>query len=142
MRLAVLAAGGADPARLGEALGALASSAHLGRSNARLERVLQVVLVEVLGPFDLPLPIALLCDGEGQLVAIHADPVDVPRLLQDAERAGHLDPSSGSTELVSGGRWIAQGGRDLAVLGSVFQMLGERELAQYYAELLRGAREE
>ncbi|MFN0007534.1 MAG: CRTAC1 family protein [Planctomycetota bacterium] len=111
-------------------------------ADQRFHRALEVFLVEILGPFDrVPYPLTMLFDSAGQLTAVYAGPAPVERILADVTLARDLDPATRSTELLLGGRWARPGARNLQVVGQVFDLLGDAEMARYYrglAELQAG----
>jgi len=107
-----------------------------GYADRNLMQTLEVYFVEVFGRSeDVSLPTSLLIDEAGQLVAIYQGAVDVDQLLADVALVKRMDPASGNTELLSGGRWFQRGMREFELLSPVFAELGRERLSQYYGEL-------
>ena len=77
-----------------------------GRADRGTRQLLEVLLLEVLGPYsDLPLPLGMLFDGGGRLCCLYVGELDPELVLADArsiERAGRdaLWPVP-----LTGGRW-------------------------------------
>ncbi len=124
---------GADQAQVLRALEGSPLLAQAGFATARLRQLLEVLLIEVLGPFEaLPQPLHLILDKGGNLVAIHAAPSDYSLVLRDAATASYLAPEDRGTEALLGGSWARQPARDLKQVAEVLKHLGIPELAQYY----------
>lgn len=106
------------------------------RIGQRETRLLQALLVEVLGPFpDLPQPIGLLLDRGGNLVAVYTGRYGFGHLFLDAQAAARKAPDERDTLALTGGRWLGRPRRALADLAGVLELLGERDLAAWYREL-------
>ena len=77
-----------------------------GRAGSAERLILDLVLGRTLAPFEeMPLPLCLLLDAEGDLGCIHVGEVDALALQADAKRlAGRRDPAE--TTCLTGGRWI------------------------------------
>src|SRR5690606_278811 len=102
-------------------------------------QALEVLLVEVLGPFErIPLPLALLVDRGGSLALLRAGPVETQALLADALAVARLAPERRGTEvLAGGGRWARPPERALGAVGDVFERLGRPDWAAWYRERAR-----
>ncbi len=95
------------------------------------EQVLQALLIEVLGHYpDLDLPLSLLCDAGGNLVAVHFASTTPERIVRDLRKARYMTPEDPRTTSLSGGRWIRRPQRQFGQLAQVLQMLGARDLAK------------
>lgn len=111
----------------------LASTA--GLADRRFHQVVEVFLVEVLGPFDrLAYPLTLLFDRAGQLTAVYTGTAPVDTILADAR---NLDPAGRTTERLLGGRWAQAGARNLEGVAQIFDLLGDAEMGRYYHGLAR-----
>jgi len=119
----------------------LGLSARAGRAGPRFLRALEVLLVEVVGPFDrLAYPLVLLFDAAGQLTAVYAGTPDVGRVLVDVAATRALNPAETSTATLLGGRWVKPRARNLRGVAQIFDLLGDAELAQYYRGFVRAAK--
>ena len=106
-----------------------------GPADRRFLRIAQVLLVEVLGPFDrVPYPLTLCFDRAGQLAVVHAGTPGVDRILADVALVQELDPAGRSTESLLGGRWSQPPARGLENVAKVFELLGEPDLASFYGD--------
>jgi hypothetical protein len=107
-----------------------------GAADARFTLPLEVVLVEVLGPYDkLAMPIQLLLDGSGQLAVLYSGAADPARIVTDAETLRRMDPKGRATDALLGGRWAAGfPARDLGSVAEVFQSLGLNDLERFYRD--------
>ena len=104
-----------------------------GRADKRFLQALQVLLVEVLGPFDrLACPMLLLFDKGGQLTVVYTGVPDVAAVIADASTTRALDPAGGSTEPLLRGRWARTYPRNLEGLAQIFDLLGDPDLGRYY----------
>ena len=129
-----LSGGEADEAWLSE-LGLSERSLRAARND---EQVLQALLLEVLGAYpDLELPLSLLCDGGGSLVALHFADSSAAAVVRDLRKLKYLRPEDPGTTAVSGGRWLHRPPRQYAELSQVLGMLGARELGAALAERAR-----
>lgn len=109
---------------------------HAGLASKRFLQALEVVLLEVLGPYErLPLPIVLVLDRAGSLVLLHCGRTDVARVVADAARVAALNPNARSTEKILGGRWARSPHRDFDGLATIFDRLGDAPLASYYRQI-------
>jgi hypothetical protein len=109
-----------------------------GPADRRFHQMIEVFLVEVLGPFDrVAYPLVLLFDRAGQLTVVYTGTEDVETILRDVALARDLDPSGGSTEPLLGGRWALPGRRNLEGVAQIFDLLGDAEMGRYYRGLAR-----
>jgi len=110
-----------------------------GLLDARAAQALEVLLVEVLGPFEkLPLPIALAIDRGGSLALVRCGPVHADALHADLRAVAQLEPTRRGTEaLVGGGRWARLPERGLGSVADVFERLGRPDWAAWYRERAR-----
>ena len=114
----------------------LGVDALAGRADKRFLLDLQVLLVEVLSPFDrLAYPLVLLFDGAGQLTAVYSGSLKAEDVFLDARTIVASDPTGPSTEVLLKGHWIAPFPRNLEGVGQIFDVLGEAELGRYYHAL-------
>ncbi len=122
-----------------ELLSRAGARAEGGIADKRLLQVVEVLLVEVLGPFDrLPLPAFLFLDSGGALALVRCGPSAGESILADAAAVGALDPTRRGTEaLLGGGRWARPPERELGMVAQVFELLGRTELAAWYREEAR-----
>ena len=108
---------------------------HLGGRITRIGRaVIELVASRTLAPYDdVPLPLGLLFDAEGDLVCMNVGGLDLVSLLDDVGRmAGREDPSS--TLALTGGRWSAEApARLLDDVPDKLRSLGLNELADFLA---------
>lgn len=108
------------------------------RASAGEERVLQALLIEVLGAYhDIELPFTLILDGGGNLAALHFAESDAARIVRDLRKARYMNPEDPSTTALSGGRWLRRPRRQLEELSAVLQMLGARDLSRALGELAK-----
>lgn len=113
----------------------LGLDARAGPADKRFHQALEVMLIEVLGPFDrLPMPLTLLFDRGGQLLVVYCGDLEVRGLMRDASIAGEMDPKARTTEKLSSGRWVARPARDLEAVAQVYDLLGRSDLAQFCRE--------
>jgi hypothetical protein len=116
-------------------LGLTESSLRAARND---EQVLQALLLELLGAYpDLELPLSLLCDSGGNLVAVHFADTSAEAILRDLRKLKYLRPDDVGTTAVSGGRWLRRPPRQYAELAQVLAMLGARELGKALAQIQR-----
>ncbi len=107
---------------------------HAGPAGARFRQTLEVCLIEVLGPFpSLPLPLELVLDRGGRLMAVHAAPDDLARLLEDVRIAARIDPAKEGTEALMGGEWAQLPARHFDQVAEVFRALGLNDLGEFYS---------
>jgi len=85
---------------------------------------------------DMPLPVSLLLDQDGQLVQIHLGAVRVPALLQDLAILRRMDPHSPSASSLAYGRRIVFRDRDFEGIANLFLEAKIPELAAYYTSFL------
>lgn len=115
------------------------SKISVGPLDARGAQALEVLLVEILGPFDkIPLPLVLAIDRGGSIALVRCGPVGAEALWADARGVARLDPSTRGTEsLVGGGRWARVPERTLGPVGEVFERLGRPDWAAWYRDRAR-----
>ncbi|MEM9801924.1 MAG: CRTAC1 family protein [Planctomycetota bacterium] len=103
-----------------------------GRAGRAASTIVELVLAATLAPYDdLPLPIALLFDAEGDLGCLYVGDVDVDAIARDARvLAQRADPSALAG--LTGGRWAsAPPKRDLERFADVLARSGLDELAEH-----------
>jgi hypothetical protein len=109
-----------------------------GLLDARAAQALEVLLVEILGPFEkIPLPLVLAIDRAGSLALVRCGPVTGAALWTDARAVAQLAPGRGTEALVGGGRWARAPERSLGPVGDVFERLGRPEWAEWYRQRAR-----
>lgn len=85
---------------------------------------------------DMPLPVSLLLDAEGNLVQLHLGAVRMPILLQDLKILKRIDPKSPSASALAYGRLISFRDRDFATIGKRFEEAGMVELGAYFRQFV------
>jgi hypothetical protein len=103
-----------------------------GRADAATRLVLDLVLGRTLAPFDdLPLPIGMLLDGEGDLACLYVGALPADVIEEDAARlAARVDPAS--TLALTGGSWMRSSPqRRLGTLAEGLRARGFNELADH-----------
>jgi hypothetical protein len=119
-------------------IASLGLGARAGPADRRFLQALEVVLIEVLGPFEkLPLPLHLLVDREGQLAVFHCGASDPATIAADYARVRALGPGR-STDALLGGFWAQPPSRDLASVAQIFHTIGRSELARAYQSIAHG----
>jgi hypothetical protein len=117
-------------------------AASSGPADARFTLALEVVLVEVLGPYEkLAMPLQLLLDPAGQLVAVYSGEKDLARILPDVETLRAMDPTGRYTEELLGGHWVRFLSRDIDSVADTFAALNLNDLAQFYRETSRARKQ-
>ena len=105
-----------------------------GRLGEREKTLVEFAILEVIGNFDdLPLPVALLFDGRGQLGALYLGALDPERLALDAEalERGLARADARWPLELTGGRWLQRGPeRRLEQMRRFVKRGGYRELAE------------
>jgi len=123
-----------DEAYVRDVLGTLGPDSLGGRIDARLQLLFEMLMFEVLGPFDdQPLPVGLLFDVEGTLSVFYMGKVDADEVVRDAKLASS---AVGQKEArwpvaLTGGRWAMGRGPDRAIpnLRSFLRKQGFRGVA-------------
>jgi hypothetical protein len=85
---------------------------------------------------DMPLPVSLLLDQEGNLVQIHLGAVRIPNLLRDLTILRRMDPRSPSASALAYGSRIAFRDRDFEGIARLFREANMPELAAYYTSFI------
>lgn len=85
---------------------------------------------------DMPLPVSLLLDQEGNLVQIHLGAVRIPNLLRDLAILRRMDPASPSASALAYGSRIAFRDRDFEGIARLFREANMPELAAYYTSFI------
>ncbi|MFT5050625.1 MAG: hypothetical protein ACI8QZ_002027 [Chlamydiales bacterium] len=86
-----------------------------GRIDARLQLLFEMLVFEVVGPFDdQPLPLGLLFDVEGALSVLYLDEIDAAEVLRDGRLASSAvgQKSARWPVALTGGRWAMGHGPD------------------------------
>jgi hypothetical protein len=97
---------------------------------------LEITMIEVFHRADrAPLPLDLLLDSEGQLVALYLAPVGPAELAADLAALKKLDPKSVATPRFLGGRWLQRPHRDYAELARIYDGMGNKAQAELYERL-------
>jgi peroxiredoxin len=81
---------------------------------------------------DIPLPVSLLLDQEGNLVQIHLGAVRIPNLLRDLGILRDMDPRSPSASALSFGSRVVFRDRDFNGIAKLFADAELPQLAAYY----------
>ncbi len=109
-----------------------------GRADDATRTLIEILLVECIGNFDdLPLPVALLFDGGGELSAVYVGRVDAREVLADAEvvEATRAAPDGRWPAALAGGTWaVRRPSRGLEFLQKIFAKGGYSELARELAK--------
>jgi hypothetical protein len=101
-----------EAARVVDRMEALFPGVIGGRSDRRTSALIELVLQATLGIYDdVALPLGLLMDSEGRLVALHMGPPDVASILDQARRLREGDPRDEGrwSHALTGGRWLFAG---------------------------------
>jgi hypothetical protein len=107
-------------------------------ADKRFLQDLQVLIMEVLGPFDrLAYPLTLLFDRGGQLTVLYSGAPSIDDVLADAATTRGLDPARLTTEPLLRGKWVRPAPRNVEGLAQIFDLLGRSELGNYYHALAR-----
>ncbi len=85
---------------------------------------------------DMPLPVSLLLDQEGNLVQIHLGEMRIPNLLRDLAILRRMDPHSPSASALAYGSRIAFRDRDFEGISRLFKEANMPELGAYYASFI------
>ncbi|MAB79965.1 MAG: hypothetical protein CMJ89_11490 [Planctomycetes bacterium] len=109
---------------------------NAGYADKPLLEAIEVVLDEVIGSSELiPLPMSLLVDEAGQLCALYLGPVDVDRVLRDANRSRRAttanDAGSGNRQLLRGTRLFPVG-RNYPAMARAFRDMERMDLARFF----------
>ena len=128
-----------EDAGAAKAAGALLAESGItsltGIADARFTLALEVILVEVLGPYEkLAMPLVLLVDSSGQLVAVYSGERDLARIAADVDTLRKTDPQGRFTETLLGGHWARFLSRDLEGTAQIFSALGREDLARFYRD--------
>jgi hypothetical protein len=106
-----------------------------GIADARFTLALEVILIEVFGPYEkLTMPLDLLVDRAGQLVAVYSGERELARIVADVQTLSTTDPDGRFTEALLGGHWARFVARDLEGTAQTFSALGREDLARFYRE--------
>jgi hypothetical protein len=109
-----------------------------GQADKRFLQDLQVLVMEVLGPFDrLAYPLTLLFDRGGALTVVYSGVPSIDDVLADAATTRGLDPAALTTEPLLRGKWARPAPRNVEGLAQIFDLLGRSELGSYYHALAR-----
>jgi hypothetical protein len=101
------------------------------RMTAVEERLVQLFLMEVIGPHEeVPMPVSMLFDAGGGLCTLYFGGDAAELVAGDARKLRYADPEVADTTALSGGFWLARPRRDRAALGRALGMLGARALAE------------
>ncbi len=130
-----------DPAESFDRARALLAEAGLERDagfvDSNLSQILQVLLADVLGDYDVvPLPTSLLVDGSGELVALYLGATPFEEILRDVETMRQQNAADSSNVLAGGSRLIPRS-RDWRILAQELEKIGLTELAQFYRRIPR-----
>lgn len=106
-----------------------------GRADAELTEAMRFLVEEVLGrSVDMPLPVSLLLDEQGQLVQIHVGSLKIQALIRDLGILDKMDPNNPSASPLAFGRRLAFADRAFSRLAGRFQEAGMQDLALYFAQ--------
>jgi thiol-disulfide isomerase/thioredoxin len=118
-------------------LAALNMQSDAGIATEQVTACMRIVAEAVLtADVDMPLPVSLLLDQDGQLVQIHLGAVRVPALLQDLAILRRMDPHSPSASSLAYGSRIVFRDRDFEGIANLFLEAKMPELAAYYTSFL------
>jgi peroxiredoxin len=110
-----------------------------GYANQRFMDALQVLLVSIVGEDGgygvWPLPLSLLLDARGQLVAIYPARVEVETLLEDVATLDRMRTEDLSDNRLQFGLRLTGHRRNLKVLARGFRKIQQDELAEFYTQL-------
>ena len=80
------------------------------------------------------MPLVLLVDSSGQLVAVYSGERDLARIAADVDTLRKTDPQGRFTETLLGGHWARFLSRDLEGTAQIFSALGREDLARFYRD--------
>ncbi len=104
-----------------------------GFLDARSKLALEILTLEVLGPFDpVPLPTAYLLDAAGQLCAMYIGFDDPQPILADCATLASMPTNRGTTTRLEGGVWVFPRQRKYKLINDVFRANGFEELADWF----------
>lgn len=107
-----------------------------GWADKRVETSLRILTEEVLHrTIDMPLPVSLLLDSQGQLVLIHIGRYPIGALLRDLKILRELDVRSPQSSAMGFGRRLAFRDRNYEEMAAKFQAAGMQEVAAYFHSL-------
>ena len=110
---------------------------HAGVANEKVTEGMRIIAEAVLtSEVDMPLPVSLLLDQQGNLVQIHLGAMRIPNLLRDLNILKRMDPRSPSASALAYGSRIAFRDRDFAGIARLFNEALMPDLAAYYASFI------
>jgi len=110
---------------------------HAGIASEEVTAGMKILAEAVLTKdVDMPLPVSLLLDQNGQLVQIHLGAVRIPNLLRDLAILRRMDPRSPSTSALAYGSRVVFRDRDFTGISRYFAEAKMPELAAYYASFI------
>lgn len=133
--------GQANPARASEILRRFGLETDAGFVDPSLLDVLELVMQSIVGELrQTPLPLSMLLDARGSLVAIYFGALDTADLVRDAAVVKTMDPADlGDVRLVPGLRLTANR-RGLGPLARELGARGRADLAEFYRSVARSRR--
>lgn len=118
-------------------LAAVNMQQHAGVASEEVTAGMKILAEAVLTKdVDMPLPVSLLLDQNGQLVQIHLGAVRIPNLLRDLAILRRMDPKSPSASALAHGSRVIFRDRDFAGISRYFAEAKMPELAAYYASFI------
>lgn len=118
-------------------LAAVNMEEHAGVASEEVTAGMKILAEAVLTKdVDMPLPVSLLLDQNGQLVQIHLGAVRIPNLLRDLAILRRMDPRAPSASALSHGSRVIFRDRDFAGISRYFAEAKMPELAAYYASFI------
>jgi len=108
-----------------------------GWADKRVEASLRILVEEVLNrTVDMPLPVSLLLDSQGQLVEIHIGRLRMGALLRDLRTLRQMDVRSPDGSALAFGRRLAFRDRSYEQMADKFEAAGMPEVAAYFRGLV------
>ena len=117
-------------------LDALELGQDAGQADQSLLLALEVLMTNLRGSgADLDLPVSMLLDPAGQMVATYLGRLDLQRLAHDLRMLSASDPKTLMNFQMLGGQWLYRRPRDYTNLVGQFSQIGRTDLAAFYGSL-------
>jgi len=111
---------------------------YVSGTHKSLDGVLEVLLMELYGPFDaLDLPLCLVLDAANRLQVVHRGALNFAQLAADVEAVQALPAERRAAEVLLQGTLVREVRRDLAACAQVCDLLGLQDWSRSLREALR-----
>lgn len=111
---------------------------HVSGTQKSIDGVLEVLLMELYGPFDtLDLPLCLVVDGADRLHVLHRGAANLAQVALDMETVQSMPAERRAAEVLLQGTLAREVRRDLAACAQVCDLLGLQEWSRSLRETLR-----